>query len=517
MNLLFVTRQLGLVLLVLSLSLLAVGGWSAAQAMTGVSAETEAAKALVVTVVFGAILGCVLWWSGRGGPVQLGRREAMLLVATSWLLGAGLAAVPYFIWACLTHDAHPGHPFANPIDCYFEAMSGLTTTGATVLGHDGHMIEQLPRGLLLWRSLTQWLGGLGIVVLFVAVLPTLGVGGKRLFRVESPGPAAPGVRPRIGQTARALWLIYLTLTLVEVLALWLAGASFFDALCHTFTTLATGGFSTRDSSAGGESPAIQIILIVFMILGGINFGLYYHLTRGRFRQVWTNTELRFYIGLLAVATMIVVITILNRPLATTAAPNQPVKAAAGQALLHGAFQVVSIQTGTGFCTANFDTWGFTADAVFLALMFVGASAGSTGGGIKVIRILIMVKVFIAELERAFRPNVVRTVKVGNAVVNLDHRISTLVYILGIVVLFIVGAVLLMWFESSADCTFRTAATASAATLNNIGPGLGRVGAIENYGWFSGPSKVLLSLLMVLGRLELFAILVLLSPRFWRGE
>jgi trk system potassium uptake protein TrkH len=516
MNIRFVIGQLGMVLLVLSVCMLMMTGgdmWSLASGGES-SIERPAIMALFITIIIGGVLALIAWTIGRTSTMTLmGRREALLLVALSWLVGAAVSGLPYYLWwKLLGSDAD--HAFASAISCYFEAMSGLTTTGATVLKD----VTSIPNSLLLWRAMTHWLGGVGIVVLFVAVLPSLGVGGKRLFQIEAPGPQQQGVRPRIRQTARMLWLIYLLLTAVQIVALKLCNMSWLDSLCHTFATLATGGFSTRNSSVGGyNSTAIDLIMILFMVLAGVNFGLYYQLARRRFKAVWRDPELRIYLGILLAATIIIVFCIVGKPLTTTY--GQTITASTTDALRYGAFQVVAIQTGTGFATANFDLWGFVPKAVLVMLMFIGASAGSTGGGIKVIRILVVFKVIFAEIERVFRPHVVRTIRVGQGVVSPEMRQSVLVYVLGIIILFVLGAVGLMIFEPTGELSFITAATASAASLNNIGPGLAAVGAMENYGFFSGPSKLLLSLLMVLGRLEVYAILILLvpTPSFWRGD
>jgi len=524
MNIRFVVRQIGLLMLVLSLSILAVACQGAVQWFRDAAgSDLAATKALLWTVAIGAALGTMFWFAGRGGDSRLGRREALLLVAVIWLFGAAVAGLPFRLWALTAMADSPGHPFHSFVDCYFEAMSGLTTTGATVLGHAGHMIRDLPEGLLLWRALTHWLGGLGIVVLFVAVLPTLGVSGKKLFQIEAPGPKAPGVRPRIGETARTLWIIYMGLTVAEIISLWVAGSSLFDATCHTFATLGTGGFSTQDSSIGGQNLTSQIIILLFMVAAGVNFGLYHQMIHGHFRRAWSDPELRLYLGILVVSCIVVIAAIAHQPIATTQSPETPLDPQWGSAAVHGAFQVVAIQTGTGFCTADFNGWGFVAQAVLVTLMFVGASSGSTGGGIKVIRVLIAFKVMIYEIERVFRPSVVRTVKVGKMKVDDDLKLATLVYIMSIAVLFLLGAVIIMILErnnpflAGQGIDFTTAATASAATLNNIGPGLSRVGAIENYGWFSASGKLVLSMLMVLGRLEMYAILVLFVPRFWKGQ
>ncbi len=520
MNFRFVCRQLGLLMLVLSLSIMAVAGWSGLEWWWGDATEAVALQAFLETIGIGLVLALILWRVGRGAGDFLGRHEALLLVALSWLIGAALSAFPFFLWAHLrtiqTSRITPAeggdHPFESFWSCYFEAMSGLTTTGATVLSN----IEAIPRSLLLWRSVTHWLGGLGIVVLFVAVLPNLGVGGKKMFKFETTGPTTGGVHPRIRETARLLWLIYLGLTLAQATALKLCGMGWYESVCHTFATLATGGFSTQNASIGHyNSVAIDSVIIVFMVLSGVNFGLYYQLIRRQFRSVWTDPELRLYLGVIAVATVLVSGSLMGGPIVTTTGDS--VDPTVGQALRYGLFQVVSIQTTTGYCTADFEHWDFNAKAALILLMFLGASAGSTGGGLKIIRCLIAFKVMFAEVERVFNPNVVRTVKAGRATIDPQLRLGTLVYVLGIILLFLIGAVLLMLFEPGDKIDFTTAATASIATLNNIGPGLARVGAIENYGWFSAPSKIVLSVLMALGRLEVYAIFVLFIPRFWRGE
>ncbi len=522
MNIRLVIQQLGLLLLLLCLALLGVTAWGAIEHFTsqpaaGTSIEREWVGLVAewVTVGVGLALGGSMWWFARPRdrrPAVLGRREALLLVALGWLLGAAVAGLPYFLWAHLERTAGPNHPFRSFMSCYFEAMSGLTTTGATVLSD----IRAVPFGLLLWRATTHWLGGLGIVVLFVAVLPSLGVGGKKLYQIEAPGPAAQGVRPRIRETARVLWLIYLGLTAAQIVLLYLAGMNLGDAVCHTFATLATGGFSTRDASIGYyNSPLINWIIIAFMLLAGANFGLYYQLLRRRFRAVWTDPELRLYLAIVFVGCLIVCGALVEERLVSTTGDD--VEPSIAAAIRHGVFQVVSIQTTTGFCTADFDLWGLAPRMTLLFLMFVGASAGSTGGGIKIIRVLIAFKVIVAEVERVFRPNVVRTVKVGRQPVDPELRLGTMVYVLALLLVFAVGTVALMLIEADKGIDVVTALSASAATLNNIGPGLNLVGAMRNYGWFSEPSLAVMSLLMVLGRLELYAVIVMFVPRFWKSE
>ena len=586
MNLRQVLCQLGLLFLVLSAIQVVIALWAGVQWLAGVDAERQAFIALLISAGIGSLLGLAGWLLNRRFQEWLvGRREALLLVAMTWILGAALCGVPYFAWAKITYTAPapmdtttaeaaptadvlapparaadvPGawadaggvveevtpirtppdafsppemepsgadsngpvappalvrgtHPFDSFASCYFEAMSGLSTTGATILTEIG----TVPRSLLLWRALTHWLGGLGIVVLFVAVLPSLGAGGKKLFRVESSGVQQTGVRPHIAETARMLWLIYVGLTVTQTLLLRMAGMTWFDAVCHTFSTLATGGFSTLDTSLGGfNSVSINIITMIFMILAGVNFGIYYNLIRRRFRTVWRDPELRLYLLLVLVASTVITISIADHAIVLTT--GEVLEPSIVNALHHGMFQGVSIHTGTGFCTADYDRWGFVPHAVLIITMFAGASAGSTAGGIKIIRIWIMLRIMVSEIERAFRPNVVRPLKVGGSVIGPELRQGTLAYILGAILIFVAGSFLLMVLEHHPDMTYVTSASATAATFFNVGPGFGLVGPDENYNWMTPASKTLLSLLMALGRLELFAIIVLFAPRFWSGD
>ncbi|MGB2985304.1 MAG: TrkH family potassium uptake protein [Phycisphaerae bacterium] len=508
-----VIRLLGLLLVVLSAMIAAVGMFAAYEHLTGRSADGADLHALLVTAFVGLLIGGVLYITGRRTPDLIGQREALSLVAAGWLFGAALAALPYRLWSISRGDAGVGlHDFDTFVNCYFEAMSGLTTTGATVV----QAVGTLPRSLLLWRALTHWLGGLGIVVLFVAVLPMLGVGSRRVYRIEAPGPSPEGVKPRIQDTARILWFIYLGLTVAEVLALKLCGMTWFDATCHTFATLATGGFSTQDGSiAAYPSAAIHVVIILFMVFAGVNFGLYHHLLQGQWRVVKKDPELRLYLTILLVATVIVAFSLFRHSSSVASSTGEALTL--GTTVHHALFQVVSIQTTTGFCSADTDQWGFAAKATLLTLMFIGASAGSTGGGIKVMRIMIAAKVLLAEIEHIYRPKVVRPVKIGKTAIDPDLKLNTMVYVVGITLLFAIGTVLLMLLEGGNGIDITSAASASAATLNNIGPGFARVGATQNYAWFTTPSKIVMSILMLLGRLEMFTIIVLFAPRFWKTQ
>ena len=518
MNYRFVVSRLGLLGCLLSAVLLLVPAlFVGIDAWQRQSVNPDAAAAMFLTGLGGLLVGGVTWYFSRRGSRFLGRKEALLLVSAGWILGALLAAFPFWIWAHFHFNTNQAHPFHSLLNCYFESMSGLTTTGATVLSD----IESIPNSLLLWRSITHWLGGLGIVVLFVAVLPGLGVGGKRLFQIESPGPAPEGLQPHIRETARWLWFIYLGLTVAEIAALWLfTPMSGFHAICHTFATLATGGFSTMNASIGAyyRTPAVDIIVITFMVLAGINFGLYYRLCRGKLGPVLRDVELRVYFAVLAAGVLLVcgAVAISSEPVFLTT--GKPVPSSIGESLRQSLFTTVSLQTTTGFCTADFDRWPFFAKTVLILLMFVGGSSGSTAGGIKIIRIWVAFKVLCAEIEHVFRPYVVRPVRIGLSVIDSEMRLSVVVYVLGIVLLFGVGTVAIVLAEEcnhTSNCDFTTAATASLATLCNVGPGLAGVGPVVNYDWFSAPSKFVMCLLMLLGRLEVFTILVLFSRTFWR--
>jgi len=509
-NIRYVIRQLGLLCIVLSLVMLAVAFAAALIWDKSTGPARHPFWAFLASACLGSLLGGVMWYASQPDSKTLGRREALLLTALSWLVGAALSGLPFYLWTVL--GSATGHRFSQPINCYFEAMSGLTTTGATTLIG----IEQLPHTLLLWRATTQWLGGLGIVVLFVAVLPGLGMVGKRMYSAEMAGPDKEGITPQIHETAQVLWLIYLGLTVAETVALRLAGMTWFDAVCHTFATMATGGFSTRDSSVGGYEPlSVTIIIIVFMVLAGVNFGLYFQLIHGRLRAIWNDVELRAYLAILLVASAVVVVSIADEAIVMT--DGRQYEPGWGRAIRDGVFTTVSLQTATGFCTADFDRWPFVAKAVLVMIMFVGGSAGSTAGGIKVIRVVVAFKVMASELERAFRPNVVRPIKVGNATVTPELRQGTIAFVLGWILLFGAGTGALMVFEPVGAMDMTTAATASITCLSNVGPGLAKVGAVENFAWLSAPSKLALCLLMVTGRLGVFAILVLLHPRFWRSR
>jgi trk system potassium uptake protein TrkH len=435
---------------------------------------------------FGAVTLLAGWAAVRaeGAPDELRRAEVMAIVSATWLGTAAFSALP-FVWAGL-----------DPIDALFESMSGLTTTGATVFVDFG----QFGRGLFFWRGMIQWLGGMGVIALFVVVLPRLAIAGRQLFFAEAPGPTDEQLTPQIRKTAAALWRVYVGLSAAQVIALLAAGMSLYDAVCHTFTTLAAGGFSPHPQSVMGyANPAAEWIIAVFMFLAGANFALQYRALAGRPRSLFGDEEFRAYAAIVIVSSAVVAVFLWRADLAPAAA------------LRHAVFQVVSIITTTGFASVDFELWADPPKMVLFGLMFVGGCAGSAGGGPKVVRHLLMVRYTLLELSRTLHPRAVLPVKLGGRVVPDDVMRAVVVFMLFYALVFAVCTILVALL--GADVI--TAATATIATLGNIGPGFGAVGPMANFAGLHPVSKLLLTGAMWVGRLELVTVLALLQPRVWR--
>ena len=516
MNFPLIARNLGKFVIVLAMVMVGCALLSLLWAYRGQSHESWAFEALIFCGLGGALIGGTALFTTRKTDRRLGRRDAVLLVSCSWITGGLYAAMPYWIWSSIGDPdlIEPSlHSFAA---CFFEGMSGLTTTGATIIDD----IEAMPRGLLLWRAMTQWIGGLGIVVLFVAVLPSLGVGGKRLFMAESTGPAPVGLRPHIRDTARILWLTYLVLTLGAFLAYALLGMSIYEAACQSLTTISTAGFSTRNASfASFQSPAIEWAAMVFMFLSGISFALYFRAIRRGWRALLRDTELKSYAVLFVFALVLATAALMGRgtPIVLVGAPELgPLEATFWNSLRSAAFSVISLQTTTGYCTADFDFWPRIAIAMLLLLGFIGGCSGSTSGGVKMIRALVGIRILRNSIEREHRPSVVRPLKIGRSLVDSGAKIEVLSVLLAAFLFIFLGAMLLMLIEGQ-TLDLKTALAASWATGLNIGPGFGQVGAIETYAVISPAGKWVLCGLMLLGRLEFFTVLVLLSRRFWNSD
>ncbi|QQS36801.1 MAG: TrkH family potassium uptake protein [Ignavibacteriales bacterium] len=435
-----------------------------------------------------SLIGLLTWYLTRSvDRSDIGKREGYLVVSLGWIFMSLFGALPFVV-----HGSIP-----NYTDAFFETMSGFTTTGASILKD----IESVPAGLLFWRSLTQWLGGMGIIVLSLAILPLLGIGGMQLFSAEVPGITKDKFHPRVKETAKRLWGIYVILTAAEILLLLVGGLSLFDAINHAFTTMATGGFSTKNAStAYYTSPYVQYVFIVFMIFAGMNFTLHYYALHFRFESFKRNTEFKFYILFLLVATILIML--IHRPHHTF-----DLEESFRQTLFH----VVSLVTTTGYVSSDYENWAPFSRMIFFILLFVGGCAGSTGGGIKFARHYLLLRNGLLELKRLIHPRAVIPVRFNGKAVNQEIISNVQAFFILYILLFVLGSVLL----SLLGLDFLTAAGAVATCIGNVGPGMGVVGPVSNFADLPGLSKWILSFFMLVGRLELFTVLILLSTSFWK--
>lgn len=431
--------------------------------------------------------GSLLWFFTKTSVrSSFGKREAYIIVTLSWLVISIFGAIPFVLNGCIP----------NYTDAFFETISGFTTTGASILTD----IEAMPKGLLFWRSLTHWIGGMGIIVLSLAIIPFLGIGGMQLFAAEAPGPTTEKLHPKITETAKRLWGIYLIFSIVETILLLFGGMNLFDSLCHTFGTMATGGFSTKNSSVSEFSPYIQYVIIVFMFLAGTNFTLHYFGLHLKFKKFWMNEEFRYYFLMVITATIIIT---LGLALSTSLDWETSFR--------DSLFQVVSIITTTGFVSSDYLVWPPVLWVIIFLLMFTGGCAGSTGGGIKAMRQLLLLKSSAVEFKRLIHPRALIPVRYNKKSVSPEIISNILAFFLLYMIVFAFGTLVM----AAIGLDFSTSIGSVIATLGNIGPGIGNVGPIHNYASIPDFGKWFLSFLMLLGRLELFTVLVILSPAFWR--
>lgn len=414
-------------------------------------------------------------------------RDGFAIVALGWLLVSVFGALPFILSGAIP----------SVMDALFESVSGFSTTGASILNN----IEALPKGILFWRSFTHWMGGMGVLILMLAVLPSVKANTLHIMKAESTGPSPGKFVPKIGQVAKILYLIYVTLTAVEVILLLTGGMSLYDSLIHAFGTAATGGFSNKNASvAAFNSAYIDIIITIFMLLFGVNFSLYYAIFKGNIRSILRDEELRFYIGTIAAAILLITLNINGKAFHSL-----------GETVRYSAFQVTSIITTTGYATADFNLWPVFSQCVLLMLMFIGASAGSTGGGIKCLRVILLFKVIKREIIKIVHPRSVHTVKINGRVVD-EETLSGIMAFFFLYIFISVASVLIISLNGK-DLVSST--TAVIASVGNIGPGLGIVGPMGNYADFSPISKAVLSLCMIVGRLEIYPLLLLCTPTFWK--
>ena len=452
-----------------------------------------------ITAIVSGLIGASFRFIAKNGSKRLEIREGFAVVALAWFVLSLIGALPFVLSGALSS-------YSN---AFFETMSGFTTTGATILGGvDTPLIEDLPYSLLFWRSLTHWLGGMGIIVLTLAIMPVLGIGGVQLYKAEVPGLTTDKLTPRIGETAKRLWLIYVGFTVVQIGFLWPA-MGLFDAINHAFATMATGGFSTKNGSVGQfESAYVEWVIIVFMVLAGVNFALHFRLLAGQFNAVWKDAEIKVYLAIIGVSTFLLAADLwaINGGDAAFLKYDQ-----LGDALRQSAFQAVAIITTTGFGTADYELWPYFAMSVLFLLFFAGGMAGSTGGGIKIVRHILLFKNVHTEIKKLVHPNAVIPIRMNRQSVSQDIIRNVLSFFFVYFALIGLGTLVMTLMNLDVWSAF----TVTISSIGNVGPAFGDFGPTETYAPIPGAGKWVLSFLMMAGRLELFTVLIMFSPAFWR--
>ncbi len=483
----------------MGLLLLCNGGFMLlAAVMSGVYGDgaTLHITTAAITTMF---LGVTSMYFTRGHKKEVKRKEGYIIVTFGWIVMSLSGMLPYLFSGAIPEVTN----------AFFETVSGYTTTGASVIND----IEALPEGILFWRSLTHWIGGMGIIVLAIAILPLLGIGGMQLFAAEAPGPSADKLHPRITDTAKSLWLIYVGYTAAETILLKLAGMTFFDAINHSMATMSTGGFSTKNLSLAywNNKPIIEYIVILFMFLAGSNFVLSYYLLKGKVARVFKDEEFKYYTAFVVFFTLIAALVVYFEAHVPVSDYYPMVLGVGESAFRHTLFQVVSVITTTGFVTADFTNWTPFLTIFFFGLMFLGGSAGSTAGGIKVMRHILIIKNGLLEFKRTLHPNAIIPVRYNNKTVREHIVYNIIAFFVLYMLLFIIGALGL----GAMGIDFETAVGGSASSLGNVGPAFGSLNPVSNYNGLPGAGKWWCSFLMLAGRLELFTVLILLTPYFWK--
>ena len=441
-------------------------------------------------------IGTPIWFFTRHNK-SLNNKVGFAVVTFSWIFAAIGSSLPFYLSGAIP----------NYTDAFFESMSGVTTTGATILGNPLTLpnlpngIESLPYGILFWRSFIQWIGGMGIIVFYIAILPILGSGGIQLFKLEVPGPVADKITPRLRETAKMLWIVYFGFTLLQIFLLGLAGMPWFDSVCHALTTMPTGGFSTQNASIGAySSPLIQYIIILFMFLAGVNFTLHFRALTGNFKAHVKDYEFRVYLTIIFISTLIIFFNIH-----TTNSDWTHVS------FLKSLFQSVAILTGTGYTNANYELWPYLSQHLLLILMFFGAMGGSTSGGMKIARIILLIKYAVTETRRMLHARAIIPIKIGNRTISDEIIRNTLGFSLIYLSIFVLTAFVLSAF----NLDFQSAVGAAASAIGNIGPAFGEFGPTDNYALLHPVGKWMLTFCMLLGRLEIFTVMVIFSKVFWK--
>ena len=435
------------------------------------------------------LAGLIIWLVNRKKvKIDIKKREGYLIVSLGWVAMSLFGALPYFLTGAI-----PSYT-----DAFFETISGFTTTGASVIND----IESLPKSILFWRSLTHWIGGMGIIVLTIAIMPILGFGGMQLFVAEVPGLSPDKLHPRIKETAKRLWLLYVALTTLEAVLLIAGDMDVFDAVCHSMATIATGGFSTKQASMAHYSPYIQYVVIVFMFLAGVNFSLHYFTLKGNVKKLWRNEEFRFYLILVLIMSSIIALALIWKR-------GLPVE----QAIRDSLFQVIAIITTTGFVSADYENWTPFLMFTIFVMMFFGACAGSTGGGMKMIRVRLLLKNSALELKRLIHPRAIIPLRISGKTISPEIIANVLAFFFFYIIIFVAGSVVM----SMLGLDFLSSIGSVASCLSNVGPGIGSVGPMDNYAHIPDLGKWVLSFLMLCGRLEIFTILIMFSATFWKKD
>ncbi|MGL4411302.1 MAG: TrkH family potassium uptake protein [Bacteroidales bacterium] len=473
---------------VLGLLLLVEAGFLSLSTLVSFLYKEEDLHSFLFSVGVSIVLGSILIFAGRGYSQDIGKREGFLIVTLTWILYSLVGTIPFVLSGSIPS-------FTN---AFFETISGFTGTGASILNN----IEELPHGILFWRSITQWMGGMGMVVFTIALIPLLNLtGGCVLYNTESPGLTKDKMTPQVTDTARRLWFMYLALTIIQVLLLLLGPMNLFEAICHSFTAMGTGGYSTKQSSiAAFNSPYTEYILTIFCFIAGINFSLLFLILFGKVKKAIFNDEFKWYFGFAVVATILTMYGLIHKGIYTNFE----------EAFRYALFQVVTLMTTCGYATGDYVAWGSYFGFIFTLLMIVGGSAGSTSGGVKTIRIVVMIKNMFNEFRKQLHPSALVPVKLNHQVVPNPYVVKTLAFIFVYLCVVSIGSVVLTY----EGCTFDEAIGSVVSCISGVGPGLGRSGPAGNYDFMSSISKWTLSAVMLVGRLELFTVLILFTPAFW---
>ncbi len=484
---------------IMGLLLLCNGGFMLLAALVSGIYQDGVTLDIAMAAIVTLLVGMMAMFYTRGHRKEVKRKEGYIIVTFGWIVMSLSGVLPYIFSGAIP----------SVTDAFFETISGYTTTGASVLND----IEVLPEGILFWRSLTHWIGGMGIIVLAIAILPLLGIGGMQLFAAEAPGPGGDKLHPRITDTAKRLWFIYVGYTVAETILLKLAGMSFFDAMNHALATLSTGGFSTKNTSVAfwNNQPIIQYIIIVFMFLAGTNFVISYFAFTKKIQRVIKDEEFKVYSIFILGFTLVAFLIVLLQADVPISDYHPQVWGKTESAFRHSLFQVLAIVTTTGFVTADFTNWTPFLTVFFFGLMFLGGSAGSTSGGIKVMRHLLIIKNGILEFKRTLHPNAVIPVRYNNKTVTEHIVYNIIAFFVLYMLLFIIGALVLGFL----GLDFESAVGGAASSLGNVGPALGDLNPVVNFSELPAFGKWWCGFLMLLGRLELFTVLILLTPFFWK--